>query len=107
MPAVTVNNYGKGRAYYVGADFMIDGYMKLYSEIIGSAISKDKVIDSPDNVNITYRYSDDGCYMFIMNFNNEPKQIKLPFEYNILSGELDKDTVAPYGCVILKKNNKI
>ena len=107
MPAVTVNNYGKGRAYYVGADFMIDGYMKLYSEIIGSAISKDKVIDSPDNVNITYRYSDDGCYMFIMNFNNEPKQIKMPFEYDILSGELDKDTVAPYGCVILKKNNNM
>ena len=107
MPAVTVNKYENGRSYYVAADFMLDGYMKLYSEIIGSEISKDKVIDTPENVNITYRYSDDGCYMFITNFNNEPKQIKLPFEYSILSGELDQDTVAPYGCVILKKNNKI
>ena len=71
MPAVTVNKYVNGCAYYVAADFMLDVYMKPYSEIIGSEISKDKVIAIPENVSVTYRYSDDGCYMFIMNFNNK------------------------------------
>ena len=102
MPAVTVNKYGAGLAYYVAADFMLDGYIKLYGEIIASAVSKEKIIDSPDNVSITYRYCDDSCYIFIMNFNNEKKELKLSFKYEVLIGAIDNDTVEPYACVVLK-----
>lgn len=103
MPAVTVNKYGKGLAYYIATDFMVDGYMKIYSEIVGNVVSKEKIVKTPDNVSVTYRYTDNDCYVFVMNFNNEEKRVELPFEYRVLSGEFDNNVVMPYGCVILKK----
>lgn len=103
MPAVTVNKYGKGRAYYIATDFMIDGYMKIYSEIVGNVVSKENIVKTPDNVSVTYRYTDNDCYVFVMNFNNEEKRVELPFEYRVLTGEFDNNVVMPYGCVVLKK----
>lgn len=103
MPAVTVNNYGKGKAYYIATDLTVDGYIKLYEEIIKKTMSVDKVINTPDNVSVTLRYSADKCYAFVMNFNNESKKVKLPFDYEILCGEFEGKTLKPYGIAVLKK----
>lgn len=102
MPAVTVNNYGKGKAYYLGADLDLEGYIKLYKELFSSVISADKVIDSPENVSITMRYSEDYRYIFIMNFNNSQQKVEIPFDYDVLSGEFDDGCIKPYGIVVLK-----
>ena len=103
MPAVTVNSYGKGKAYYVAADFDVEGYMALYSKIVDGVVSADKIISAPKNVSVTLRYGEDGEYVFVMNFNNCENTVELPFEYEILSGEFDGGRIAPYGTVILKK----
>lgn len=103
MPAVTVNAYGKGKAYYIAADLMHDGYMKLYKEWLKDVISADKFIESTENVSITMRYSEDNEYIFIMNFNNEIKYVDLPFKYEVLSGEFNNQNINPYGMVVLKK----
>ena len=66
-------------------------------------ITADKVIESPDNVSVTMRYSSDSCYVFVMNFNNKAEKVNLPFDYKILSGEFDDKTIKPYGVVVLKK----
>lgn len=103
MPAVTVNSYGKGKAYYIATDFQIDGYMRLYKEWFKDVITSDKVVDAPENVSITMRYSRNSCYVFVLNFNNEPKQINLSFNYEVLSGAFFDKTVEAYGMVILRK----
>lgn len=103
MPAVTVNKYGKGKAYYIAADFEMDGYKALYNEWFKDVISADKVVETPDNVSVTFRYSDNNTYAFVMNFNGEARQVKLPFDYEILSGEFEENNIAPYGVVVLKK----
>jgi beta-galactosidase len=103
MPAVTVNSYGKGKAYYVAADFDVEGYMALYSKIVDGVVSADKIIPAPKNVSVTLRYGENGEYVFVMNFNNCENTVELPFEYEILSGEFDGGRIAPYGTVILKK----
>ena len=102
MPAVTVNNFGKGKAYYIATDFALDGYIKLYEEILKGVVSEDKVINTPENVSVTMRYSADNCYVFVMNFNNEAKKVELPFEYEILCGEFEEKTLKPYEITVLK-----
>ncbi|MBE6594062.1 MAG: beta-galactosidase, partial [Ruminococcaceae bacterium] len=103
MPAVTVNNYGKGKAYYIATDFDLDGYKALYEKILGKVISADKQVESPENVSVTFRYSEDTTYVFVLNFNNAEKQITLPFEYEVLTGRFDGGVLAPYATVVLKK----
>jgi beta-galactosidase len=103
MPAVTVNSYGKGKAYYVAADFDVEGYMDLYAKIVDGVVSADKIIPAPKNVSVTLRYGENGEYVFVMNFNNCENIVELPFEYDILSGEFEGGRIAPYGTAILKK----
>ena len=103
MPAVTVNSYGKGKAYYIATDFDLDGYMALFSNWFKDIISSDKVISSPDNVSIMMRYSEDNEYVFVLNFNNEEKYVELPFEYEILTGDFEGQRIGAYGTVVLKK----
>ncbi len=103
MPAVTVNDYGKGKAYYIAADLKLDGYKKLFGEWFKDVISAEKWVDTPENVCVTMRYAEDSCYVFVLNFNNERTEIDLPFAYEILAGELTDKTIAPYGVAILKK----
>lgn len=101
--AVTVNKYGKGRAYYIAADLMQDGYIEFYRQLFNDNSMLCKIIDSPENVNIAMRYSDDSQYVFVMNFNNESKKINLPFDYEMLNGSFDDGVIEPYGVAVLKK----
>ncbi|MBQ8004471.1 MAG: beta-galactosidase trimerization domain-containing protein, partial [Oscillospiraceae bacterium] len=102
FPAVTANSFGKGKAYYIACDLETDGYIALYKELLSGVISSDKVIDTPENVSVTMRYSEDAKYVFIMNFNNKEKELQLPFNYELLSGELVNNIIKPYGVVVLK-----
>ena len=103
MPVLTANSYGKGKAYYVAADFDVKGYADIYNELLKDVLSAEKRVDSPDNVSVTFRYAEDAEYVFVLNFNNAEKQIALPFEYEVLSGEFDGGVLAPYATVVLKK----
>ena len=103
MPALTLNNYGKGKAYFIATDFDLDGYTAIYENTLKDVISPEKIVSSPQNVSVTFRYSDGGEYVFVLNFNNEEKQLDLPFDYKILSGEFEGGILAPYATVVLKK----
>lgn len=103
MPALTANNYGKGKAYYLATDLDQNGYIALYDKLLSGVISADKVVASPENVSVTFRYSEDSEYVFVMNFNNAKKALDLPFAYEVLSGEFAEGMLEPYAAVILKK----
>ena len=100
MPAVTVNNYGKGKAYFVGTDLDADGYTSLYKEWFGDVV---KMHEAPANVSITERFNDTDNFVFVLNFNNEEKTLTLDYEYEVLTGEFDGNVIKPYGVVVLKK----
>lgn len=103
MPAVTVKDHGKGKAYYIAADFRIDGYTELFCRWFADVISAEKMVSTPQNVSVTMRYKDDQCYVFVLNFNNAPVEIDLPFAYELLVGDLTDQTIAPFGVAVLKK----
>ena len=102
FPAVTANSFGKGKAYYIACDLEPDGYIALYKELLSGVISPDKVVDTPENVSVTMRYSSDARYIFIMNYNDENKEIRLPFDFELLSGNFTDNTLGPYGVAVLK-----
>ena len=103
MPAVTVNKFGKGKAYYLATDFENDGYIKFYSELLKDVISSDEFTQTPVNVSVTRRYDGENEYVFVMNFNNETKQVDLPFDYEIVSGTFENGNLKPYGIAVLRK----
>ena len=84
-PAVTVNSYGKGNAYYV-AFRNDDDFTKDFCEdlIEKFSIKGDTEIKAVDGVSIRKR----GDVIFIMNFADEKKTVTLDREYkNVVTGE--------------------
>ena len=84
-PSVTVNNYGKGNAYYVAFrnddDFTKDFCEDLIEKI---SINCDTEIKAENGVSIRKR----GDVIFVMNFSDESKKITLDKEYkNVVTGE--------------------
>ena len=90
MPAVLCNDYGKGRAYYIGyqpdnkflADFMGD----VFSELEISAESSVKPLS--DGIRTLVREGDGEKYAFVFNTSEECGRVELSAEYTeLLSGK--------------------
>jgi beta-galactosidase len=108
MPAVTVNKYGEGKAYYVaartGEDFNNDFYSKLIKEL-----GIKSVIDGtlPKGVTAQKRSNGENKFTFVMNFTEEEKTVSLGNEeyVDMLSGEKVSEEIClnKYGIKILKQ----
>ena len=81
MPAVTVNSYGKGRAYYVAFrndDDFAEDFLSQFD------IKADADIRLSDNVYLRKR----GELIFVMNFSDEERTVILDKEYtNVITDE--------------------
>ncbi|WP_166240280.1 beta-galactosidase [Paenibacillus turpanensis] len=77
MPAVTVNRYGKGQAWYVGSspepEFMQGLLANLCAE---KGIAP--VLDAPSGVEVTQRSKAGKTYTFILNHRAEAVEVTLP-----------------------------
>ena len=108
MPAVTVNKYGKGKAYYIGARIEEKFIEELYSSIT-KKLEVSKAIDSdlPSGVTVQMRSSKTNDYIFVMNFSEENKLVKLDSkEYvDMITNEVIKDSIniEKYGVRVLKR----
>ena len=81
-PALTVNQFGKGKAYYIafksGSDFLQDFYDSIIKE---SSIQPCIASALPEGVSVAMRENAHGKFVFVMNFSNEAKSITLDEEY--------------------------
>jgi beta-galactosidase len=76
-PAITVNSFGRGAAYYVGTE---------PSTELASSIAEELIIechlrsfgDTPDGVEICHRHGRDRDYIFVINHTGDKKQIQIP-----------------------------
>ena len=86
MPAYTVNEYGKGKAYYqtfrdVGGDFHHKEIARICAELnIESAVVVPPA-GLPHGVTARKRYDDDAEYLFVMNYSEESVGVNLGDEY--------------------------
>ena len=93
-PAITVNKYGSGHAYYIGTV----GERKLYERIAQKILDANNLpyfAGLPDNVEITTRTGDGISVQFVFNNSDVEKHFKLngndvhlqPFEMQYFCAE--------------------
>lgn len=77
-PAITVNSFGKGKAWYVGSRLDHDGLRNFMDGVIRST-GIQGVLSTPTDLEITKRVNDSGqSIYFVLNMRNEDR--KLPDE---------------------------
>lgn len=106
-PALTVNSYGKGKAYYIAARLEDKALADLYAAII-KQLGVQRVIDTdlPDGVTAQLREGDNTQYVFLMNVNAHPETVNLGSEYpDMLTGQNISGTIElePYGVRVLRR----
>lgn len=77
-PAMTKNNYGKGRAYYIGARLEEQFHRDFYQELI-TDLSLQSVlpIEHGPGVSVQVRQDGDVNYAFVMNFTEQEQTVSI------------------------------
>lgn len=87
QPALTVNEFGQGQAYYIATKFEDKFYNDFYAQVLQEVgIKRPLDIPLPEGVIVTDREG----YLFIQNFNHEAVTIPaLPTTYHLIDGDKD------------------
>ncbi|KYQ95847.1 beta-galactosidase [Serratia plymuthica] len=106
-PALTVNRFGDGKAWYVAsrndASFQRDFFMAIAQEL---ALPRALDTALPPGVTAQRRTDGESEFIIVQNYSDKPKAVELPGEYTDMSnaealqGEM---TLAPWGCRILTR----
>lgn len=107
-PALTVNEFGKGKAYYIASRnediFLNDFYNKIVAD---ESIKQVMDTELPEGVTAQMRTDGETDYVFIMNFKPEEKEVSLnATKYtNLLTGEivLNKVVLKGFGISVLSR----
>ena len=100
MPALTVNQHGKGKAYYVCADFEQAFYDDVYEEIAKEAGLAGVMEQIPEGVAVSTRQTRDARFLFVQNFRRDEVSLSLP-EGTVLFGNAS-GALAPLESVVIK-----
>lgn len=87
MPALTVNDFGKGKAWYLTARPEERFLQALYARLVRQAGLKPILDSLPAGVQVTSRVKEGQLYRFIMNFGDNAAQVKVPASQDAISGE--------------------
>jgi beta-galactosidase len=108
-PALTVNRYGAGSAYYQAGRMDAASLLDFYGRLAAAHHLK-RVIDAPLPTGVTAQLRSDGerDYVFVLNFTAQRQQVALDAHgyRDVLSGEVRGGTLAldAYGVAILQRS---
>ncbi len=100
-PAVTVNEYGKGKCYYVGCDLDEAATVALMDYIASQCGVSPAIKNAPQGVEVVKKVASDGSeFYFVMNFAGKEETVEFPCAVkDITTDEVlgNKVTLAVYG----------
>jgi beta-galactosidase len=104
-PALTVNRFGKGRAYYIAARTR-DGFLGDFYRALVTQLAIGRVMDTELPPGVTAQLRTDGAtrYVFLMNFTDAGARVALDAAYtDMLTGStVEREvTLARYGIRVL------
>jgi beta-galactosidase len=105
VPAITVNKYGKGRAYYNGTEVEEEFMDVLLKDIADESGVEPVLKNMPNGVEAVQRIKDGMIYIFVINYNSAGERLKLSDRYiDIISGNEFVGTIdiEPNGVYIFK-----
>ena len=103
-PAITVNDLGDGKAYYIGtqpSQEFLDVLMEMIAADAGVAFG----INTPDEVDASVRSGPNGDLLFLVNHAPHRQEVKLPRPYeDLINGGGVKTSVEleAYGVAVLR-----
>lgn len=107
MSAVTVNSYGKGKAYYVAFRDAGDFTDQLTAELLDECkIKSDFDGELPKGVTAHSRADGENLFVFLENYNQNSVRVKTQFAWSTVEDQRDvggEIELAPYETLILTK----
>lgn len=103
-PCITVNNYGRGKVYYIGCNLPIDSLASLFSYICSEADVRRAPLIPVPGVETVLRKNGENEYIFTMNQTDETVYVPLSNEYtDKIRGEVHTGSLRlePYGVAVL------
>jgi len=101
--AATVNEYGRGKTYYLGAGLGSDYLRELYYQI-AEEVGLSFFPDVPEGIHTSIRERDGAAYRFVLNLTNETQEVRVMIpRQSMLSGYMVEETLVmePFGVEIL------
>lgn len=105
VPAVSVNKFGSGKAYYVGTEpsegllsCLTEGWLKE----AGARSNSCNGFNAGPGVEVAVREKDGKRFSFILNHTGESKRVMVPPAAKLLSGLYDNGEIHPYGYAIFE-----
>jgi beta-galactosidase len=107
-PSLTVNSFGKGKAYYIASRNKDDFNDEFFGKLIDSLKLRRTInTDLPTGVTAQMRSDGENEYVFVMNFANKEQKIRLDdydYEDLIYNTQIAKEVVLPqFGLKLLKR----
>ena len=89
-PAVTVNQYGKGRVWYIGTEGSPEFLNVLFEDILSESGIRG-IGKSPEGVELSIREKGGRKWLFANNLTEESKSFKLTGTWRLLVGERERE----------------
>lgn len=107
-PVITKNQLGKGCAYYIAARTETEFNELFYTSLANLHGIRKPIENVPYGVSVTTREDELSRYFFIMNFLNEPRDLKVPHgnwtNENTGDDIQENITLQPYQVIVIKNN---
>jgi beta-galactosidase len=103
-PAITVNNFGKGKAVYIGPDLDPPSLARVLATLLGANNIKPPLPSVPAGVERTVRQRGDALYVFLLNHTPASKSFNIPGQHKelITGGQVGGTiTLGPYDVMVL------
>jgi beta-galactosidase len=108
-PAITVNRFGQGHAWYLGARLPLD-FLEPFYGALGQRLGVRRALagELPEGVSATYRTDGKTDFVFLMNFTNQSRRLEGlagqgvvdAIDGTALRGAVE---LGPYGCRVLRR----